>query len=140
MCYHLIDMRLNYAITCDNAFTDSNGHNSIIQIFEKIRAQEMPAIYPRFVVITNFSFEKNTEKDQQYTQLLEVFYKETNEKLAELNISATPSAASTSLNFIGYFVGMKFDKFGQYEIKIKLNGGEVRVISLMVESDSAANG
>jgi len=128
-------MKLNYALTCDNAFTDESGRINIIQTFENIKASDVPAIHPKFTVITNYLFENDSEKGQEYTQLIELFFHDSNEMIASLSTKATPPSASTSINFIGYFVGIKFEKYGIYDIKIKLNGGDVKTLSIVVEKD-----
>ena len=66
------EMKLRFAIVCDNAFTDSQGRLSIVQTFDNISAPGFPAIHPRISIVTSYILEKSDDKSREYKQILKI--------------------------------------------------------------------
>lgn len=128
-------MKLNFAILCDNAFTDKEGRLNVIQKFERIYTDRLPTTYPRVTVVTNF-FINEEERDKEYIQTLEIKKDGSSDIILTTNqISVTPIGDVDYINYINYINALTFDSDGVYKIFIKINGGVVGETSLLVKKN-----
>lgn len=130
-------MKLNFAIICDNAFTDSRDRLNIIQTLDTIIAPDFPAIHPRLTIVTNFSVEKKDDRNKEYIQAVIIKHKNEETKLAELKTKNKLKKGINNLQFIAYFVGLKFHEEGLHDVIIKLNDKEISQISFQVKKSPA---
>ncbi|MFZ2664482.1 MAG: hypothetical protein WAX66_03915 [Patescibacteria group bacterium] len=127
-------MKLNFAIICDNAFTDEVGRLSIIQTFDVIFASNFPAIHPRLSIVTNYALEEKDKKDEGYKQVLTIVNASTREPMLSLENIVTPKIGKESnIQYITNIVGLSFPAEGIYEVSTKVNGkdfGKVAIINV----------
>lgn len=122
-------MKLNFAIICDNAFTDQNNRLSIIQTFEEIYADKFPAIQTRLTVVTSYKREPNEKILSNLNNVTRI--KDPNGKtIAEVKVNASPSQGNNQ--FISYFNGLPFTQEGIYLIEIILNDQSKATLQLQV--------
>ena len=106
------NIKLNFVIICESVIVDKETNNlSFLNIFENIIASGVPAIHPKFTIITKF----------------EGGVGEHNHKIIISHESiGGVGTLSGKINFgenqktqyIGRFVGFTFPKFGKYMIEI----------------------
>lgn len=114
-------MKLNFAIICDNAFIDKDGRLNIIQTFDTITTAAFPAIHPRLTFVTSHSLYKE-EGGNTYIQEVEIISKDSKTIIASAKSKPKETNKDTkNIQFITYFVGLKFEKTttGIYQIKFK---------------------
>ena len=112
------NVKLNFVILCDNAFVakDSDTLN-VIGIFDKIKVNKLPAIIPRFFVVTNVNGDVGTHK-----QIIILKNKETSEKIAELSGDLIINTLKQKAQFIGKFFNILFSSKGEYVIEVFIDG------------------
>lgn len=113
----MANVKLNFAIVCDNAFI-AQGNNSlnIIGIFDRIGAAQFPAVHPRLVLVTSASGDTGT-----YKQKITIRNKETNGSIAELIGEFTIHSTGQKAQFISNFFNLVFPSRGEYVFEIEIN-------------------
>ena len=109
------DVKLNYALTCDQAILDQKGKLSLIGIFTNINTTQVPAIHPSFSLVVN-----TYGKSGRYKEKIEFFHEETNSVLisggGEIEIKEN-SRNTLRLDFMNTI----FPHFGKYQIRVTIN-------------------
>jgi len=106
-------MKQNFVIICESAIVAQDTKNLyILGIFGNISALALPAIHPKFAVVTNF--EDGTEGDHDHKILIR---HEDGSEIIQLpgKIHFGPNQ---KVNYIGSFVGLPFPKIGKYIVEI----------------------
>jgi hypothetical protein len=125
----MTEPQLNFAILCETAFVDKEEKLSIIQTFNTINAEDTPILYPKMVVVTNYQFDKDYD-DFQFNQLVNI--RDPQDKvIAELPINR--KGAKESTQFLSFFHGVEFKKFGTYDIEILLGKKLIKTLHLEVK-------
>ena len=109
--------KLNFVILCDNAFI-AQGSNSlnIIGIFDRISAQNFPAVHYRLVVVTNISGDPG-----EYDQKIIIKNIANGSTLAELPGKVKIEKNGQKAQFIGNFFNLVFQAPGEYIVEVYLN-------------------
>ena len=126
-------MKLNFAIICDNAFTDKTGRLNIIQTFDSITTPGFPAIHPRLTITTSFKLEDSDSRTKDYIQTVIIEQRDPKKAIARLETTNKPMEGIKNIQFVAYFVGIKFDQEGIYDVKIKLDKKEFPPLLLSIK-------
>ncbi|NMB91949.1 hypothetical protein GYA37_03855 [candidate division WWE3 bacterium] len=132
-------MKLNFAIICDNAFTDEVGRLNIIQTFDVIFAPNFPAIHPRLSIVTNYALEEKDKKDEEYKQTLTIINSSAKEPIISLENVVTPKVGKErNIQYITNIVGLSFPVESVYEVSARVNGKDFgKVVAINVDRSTA---
>lgn len=109
-------VKLDFVIICDNAFiTEGTGALNIIGTFDRIVANEFPAVHPKFVIVTRITGDVGI-----YNQIIVIKNKITGEELAKL--SRQLEIKKRKAQFLGNFINTVFKSPGEYEINVYIEG------------------
>ena len=133
-------MKLNFAIMCDNAFTDQQGRLNIIQTFEGLVSPEFPVVYPRLTIVTNYSGEKDDVIGQDYNQLLSIKNK-SDKEITKVNLKVPYNGLQNNIQLISYIEGLPFkeDDIGICKVEIKFGKEDYPPLLIKVEKISRTN-
>ena len=110
-------MKVNFAIVAKNAFTDSDGRLSIIQVIETIRTASFPAIHPELVVVSRIKLDSK----KAVSQSTEIVHSDSGQILVKSEPADMEVSQKKGIQFISTFIGLRFNKPGIYHINIKIN-------------------
>lgn len=109
--------QLNYFHICDQVIIAQDSNNvSLINIFNEIQTSGLPAIHPRFSILSNTAGPKGS-----YIQEIEVIGPD-GASLAKISGEANYSGIGPN-NFIANFVNFVFPQAGEYIFRVKVGGG-----------------
>jgi hypothetical protein len=113
----MANVKLNFAIVCDNAFI-AQGTNSlnIIGIFDRIGAAKFPAMHSRLVLVTSISGDPG-----EYDHIVNLKNNATGEKIAELPGKLVINTLGQKAQFIGNFFNIIFPQPGEYVFEVAIN-------------------
>jgi hypothetical protein len=113
----MANIKLNFAIICDNAFV-AQGSNSlnIIGIFDRIITNQFPAMHPRLVLVISVSGDVG-----EYNQIIRLKNIEGSKLIAELKGKLIIHSAKQKAQFIGNFFNLVFPLRGEYVFEIEIN-------------------
>ena len=127
-------MKIKFAIVCDNAFTDNDGRLNIIQTFEIIRAASFPAIHPKLTVVTKVELESKEIAVETISQSTEIVEHNSGKVLIKSEPKEMNVSQKKNVQFIAGFIGLKFDKPGEYDVYLVINKKKTeKVTSFSVE-------
>lgn len=111
-------MKLKLAVICDNAFTDRDGHLSIIQTFNQIFIPQDHTTYPRLTIVATYELTGETP-GSDFNQKFEARIIDPGDKtVAAMTVSKHGIApGETEMNFIGYFINVPLSA-GNYQIAL----------------------
>ncbi len=113
-------IKLNFVIICDNAYiNEKTGSLNVEGIFTRILADKLPAIHPKFMIVTNVS---GDVKD--YNQLIVIKNKKTGDKLVELKGELKIKKPKQKAQFLGTFYNIEFKEEGEYEVEVHIDGNK----------------
>ena len=108
--------KLNYLLTCDQAFSDEKNKLSIIGVFDRIQSKAVPAIHPRFSIVVNTTGDLNSS----HLEKIEIINLQNNLPVASLEQQIN-FTSSNMHNFLGNFINTLFPNFGKYWIKVSID-------------------
>ena len=105
-------IKQNFILICESAVIEKDTNNLyFLGVFDNISAPRIPAIQPKFAVVTNFEggegehSHKIVIRDQSGNEVVKLEGK--------INFISNQKA-----QYIGKFIGFSFPKFGEYVIEI----------------------
>lgn len=105
-------IKQNFIIICESAVVEKDTNNlSLLGIFENIFAPGVPAMQPKFAVVTNFEGDAG-EHDHKI-----VIRHESGDEIATLE-GKINFVENQKAQYIGKFIGLPFPRFGKYVIEI----------------------
>lgn len=106
-------MKQNLLILCESAIIEAETNKlSLIGIFENMRSDDTPTIYPKFTVFTRFE-----EGSGQHDHKILIRHEDSGDIVVELS-GKINFGANGKAQYIGNFIGIPFPKFGKYKIEI----------------------
>ena len=123
-------MEIEAFLLCDAA-TDQQGKLNVLGAFESIFAKEVPVIHPSCAVATRIRFE-NIEEGEHSVKI-DVIDEDGKQIIPrfEGKIAVKFDAGiSTGVNLILNLNQLKFEKFGEYSVKLAIDGQSVRSLPL----------
>lgn len=121
-------MKLNFIVTCEHAFADSEQRISIIQVFNTIKAKSFPVIHPKLTVVTHYTLE-DKELGGTFSQSIEVF-DPAGKRMADIALDFT--GKERNVQTIGYFYNLPIGVEGTYKIRVDVDGKTVKELNLEV--------
>ena len=121
-------MKVNFCHICEMAFVSRDNNTlNIIRIFNRIHAQSLPAIQPRFFVVFNVSGVAGTYK---YTiKILDP----DKVSIANSDDGFTIQSPDSPAGILTEFVGLTFPKHGEYTMSLWVDGTEIDSIKLNID-------
>lgn len=105
-------IKLNFVIICDNAVIDEKTKNlSLLGIFNTIGAKSLPAVHPKFNIVTKYTGDPGS-----YTQIIVIKHKESQEEVAKLQSQFNITISKAQ--FIGNFLNVPLRREGEYEVEV----------------------
>ena len=123
-------MEIEAFLLCDAA-TDQQGKLNVLGTFESIFAKEVPVIHPSCAVATRIRFE-NIEEGEHSVKI-DVIDEDGKQIIPRLEGKIAvkfESGTSTGVNLILNLNQLKFEKFGEYSVKLAIDGQAVRSLPL----------
>lgn len=106
------EIKQNFVIICESAIIDKSTNNLyLLGIFDNISTIKLPAIHPKFAVITNF--EGGTGEHSHRIMIRHELGEEVAKLEGKINFISNLKA-----QYIGNFIGLPFPKFGKYIVEI----------------------
>lgn len=119
-------MKLNFCITCGNAFTDNEGRLNVIGTFDVIYANESPAVHNNMYIVTRWLYETEQERTLIHNQKIEIVEESTETVIATVPFKIPSQRNSTKyFQVISSFNNLLLPSFGKYLIRIYLNDREI---------------
>jgi Family of unknown function (DUF6941) len=134
-------MRVTFAVLADAANTTREGKLNIMGIFDSIQAKEIPVIHPQMQLVIRFEADSAESGKAQNVEVH--LMDEDGKKLFVLRGDFTmgpgrPGEAIGS-NHILTINMLKFERPGDYEFKILINGALKKEVPLKVLQVTASN-
>ena len=108
-------IKQNFVIICESAIIEKDSNNLyLLGIFENIITPKLPAIHPKFAVVT--SFEGGSD---EYDHKIVIRHEDGSEA-AKLE-GKIKFSENQKAQYIGRFIGFPFTKPGKYTFEIYLN-------------------
>ncbi|MEK7078670.1 MAG: hypothetical protein AAB929_01245 [Patescibacteria group bacterium] len=114
-------MKIKFAIISESAFTDAEGRLNIIQTFNIIRASSFPAIHPRLAIVTNIELDPKEAAAGTISQSTEIVHNDSEKILAKSEPVAMKVSQEKNVQFISNFIGLGFDKPGEYYVNLVID-------------------
>lgn len=111
------NIKIKYAILCDDAFTSEHGKLNIIGIFDFIKFPKFPAGHAKFCLAIRLF---GQESEDEHSIEVELF-SGSNQSVAHIK-SVFKIGKTKKSNFLAYFLNTIFEEAGNYYIKVKING------------------
>lgn len=121
----MADVKLNYLIVSEQVIADRDNKTSIINIFQKVLTQSVPAVHPSLFVVMN-----TYGKPGKYKATIDI----TGPLDGKVIASATDEIEIKERgghNLVARFVNIPFPEFGRYLVK-----GSVEGVGLLTNSES----
>lgn len=115
----MANVDLKFLHICENAFISQEGKLSVIGIFNQIKFNRVPAIYPTFSIVAGISGKKGNYKEE-----IQIISPDGDTMASIRNDKAEIKDDDGSTNFIANFAGFVFPKKGEYSIKVKIDGDD----------------
>lgn len=114
------DVKVDFLHVCENALISQDGKLSVINIFNQIRTDGFPIVYPKFSIVSSIrgKIGKYTEEIQIKSQAGVLIASVKNE---QVEIKDDDGSA----NFMANIVGFVFPNPDAYSISILINGEEM---------------
>lgn len=106
---------LNFIIVCEDAFLSQTNTLSIIKIFDKLKVEKVPAVIAKFSIVTKFKT-NNGSHDHKI-----IIKNEQSDIIAELKGTINIEDSKSFGQYIGTFLGLRFESFGKYTIEIEID-------------------
>lgn len=118
----------NFVIICESAIIEKETNNLyIFGVFENMFAPKIPAVQPRFAVVTNF---KGGTGEHSHKIIIR---HESGNEIAKLE-GKINFGSNQKAQYIGKFIGLPFSRFGKYTVEIYVDeilqplAGELNII------------
>lgn len=122
-------VKLNFLHVCENASISREGKLSVIGIFNQIKFDRLPAVYPIFFVVVGLIGNKNT-----YSEEIQIISPDEELVASVKNDDVEIREDGGSANFIASFAGFVFAKQGKYSIKVLVDGTPKDEITIEIAS------
>ena len=120
------DLKLDFAIICDNAFLDANGKLNINGVFDTIKSTGFPAAHKNMSIVIKMKMPEGL-----YNEIVKI-------KRNGSDIVSTPETKikkdkSGTHQFIHHFINTIFPEAGDYAVEIQINGNLIETSKLILE-------
>jgi hypothetical protein len=137
-------IQLKYAHLCEMAFISQNGNLNMIGLFEKVTAQDFPAIFPRLSLVTTLKGEpgeyklsiKLHKKAKQSHLTPEAPTKdngEVTEIMKPITLNINIKDATNDLRIVGDINNLKIPEEGSYQITLGVNGVDIHNLEFTIQ-------
>src|SRR3990167_2750192 len=105
------DLKLDFAIICDNAFLDANGKLNINGVFDTIKSTGFPAAHKNMSIVIKMKMPEGL-----YNEIVKI-----------------KKDKSGTHQFIQHFINTIFPEAGDYAVEIHINGNLIETSKLILE-------
>ncbi len=117
-------MNIEAFLLCDCA-TDTQGKLNVLGAFDRLYVRQMPCVHPACAVAARIRFSRVEQGEHKIK--LSIMDEDGNtigpKTLGgNVNVNFKESAETMVMNFVLHFQQLKFEKYGQYQIDLALDG------------------
>ena len=92
-----------------------------IRTYPIIRASSFPAIHPRLAIVTNIELDPKEAAAGTISQSTEIVHNDSEKILAKSEPVAMKVSQEKNVQFISNFIGLGFDKPGEYYVNLVID-------------------
>jgi hypothetical protein len=127
-------MNIEAFLLCDCA-TDTQGKLNVLGAFDRLFVRQMPCVHPACTVACRIRFTRVEQGEHKIK--LNIMDEDGNtigpKKLGgNINVGFKEGTDSVVMNFVLHFQRLKFEKYGQYQIDLALDGRSLASLPLYV--------
>jgi uncharacterized protein YegP (UPF0339 family) len=117
----------NYLLVCENFIADQRNRNSLINCYDTMFFDKLPAHWPLLKVVGNVKISGNTGKAKQLKIALTIMGPKKEEvfRLEPQLVPINAHMTEQNLNIVFDVEGLQFKDYGKYTIQLKANGATV---------------
>jgi hypothetical protein len=122
-------IQLKYAHLCEMAFISQNGNLNMIGLFEKVTAQNFPAVFPRLSLVTTLKGEPG-----EYKLGIKLKKKgDQAEVMKPILLNINIKDATNDLRIVGDINNLKIPEEGVYEVTLSVNGVDIYTLEFTIQ-------
>lgn len=114
----------NYFLLCENAIVGERGKLSLINIYELIYAEKLPASHGKLILVSSFTLDIENSAEDKVIVSLDVISPSKKSMLEKEILVEKKLDEATKKQTIGDVLevnGVVFSEYGQYECVLKVN-------------------
>ncbi|MFA5777059.1 MAG: hypothetical protein WC906_01310 [Parcubacteria group bacterium] len=123
------NVKLNFLHVCENASISREGKLSVIGIFNQIRFNRLPAVYPIFFIVVGLTGDEGV-----YSEEIQIISPDGEIAASVKNDNVEIKENGGSTNFLSSFAGFVFSKQGKYSIRVLVDGNPKDEITIEIVS------